>query len=144
MTIRPVVTTLVVAVVTGCASVQPLWQPEQFIAAKSPDVVYVTTRNQLVTVVADPRVSGDTLYGVAQSDHRQVAIPLDQVGVSARRVHAGRTALLVAGITGFTGLAAMALLTSGQTRDDWVCDYSVDAREQNGGAPICGPRTFGS
>lgn len=143
MTLRPAVSALLLAA-TGCASVQPLWQPEQFIAAKSPDVVYVTARDQLVTAVTAPRVSGDTLYGVAQADHRQVAIPLDQVGVSARRVHAGRTALLVAGITGFTGLAALALLTSGESRDDWVCDYSVDAREMNGGAPICGPRTFGS
>lgn len=138
MTIRPVVTTLVVAVVTGCASVQPLWQPERFIAERTPEVVYVTTRTQRVTAVAQPRVVGDTLYGVTDASH-EVAIPLSEVGVAARRLNVGRTVMLVVGITGFTGMAAVALAGGGHDTG-WYCDYSSDVREQNGGAPLCGYR----
>lgn len=126
---------------TGCASIQPLWQPERFITDKSPGVVYVTSGANLVTAVVDPRVSGDTLYGVSQGSQRPIAISLDHVGVSARRLHAGRTALLVVTITGFTGLAAAVAFSDNHEDNSWTCNYTTDAIEQNGGAPLCGPRS---
>lgn len=119
----------------GCASVQPLWQPERFIAERTPDVVYVTTREQHVTAVARPRVVGDTLFGVADG-HREVAIALHDVGVAARRTHVGRTVLLAVGAASFSAMIAVAVFGSG-TPSNWYCDYSPDIREQNGGAPLC-------
>ena len=104
----------------GCATLQPLREPAQFIANESPKVVYVTYKNRSVVGVARPRVSGDSLFGTVQGQPAPVAVPLSTVErIEAVRPDGKRTALLIAGLTAFTFGGVYVLLKSGK---DQSCD----------------------
>ena len=109
----------------GCATLQPLRQPEQFIAAENPKVVYVTYKNRTVEGVTQPRVSGDTLFGALQrSPIHRVAVPLSQVLlVKAVQPDRARTTMLIAGLAAF---AATSVYVLAKTGNDSSCDGTVN------------------
>ena len=123
-----IVRVLLVAVLlgtVGCATLQPLREPAQFIAAENPKVVYVTYKNRTVEGVAQPRVSGDSLFGALQGNpsHR-VAVPLSQVQLMrAKQPDRKRTIMLIAGLGVFTAANVYMLAKTGS---DVSCDGTVN------------------
>ena len=108
----------------GCATLQPLREPAQFIAKENPKVIYVTYKNRSVVGVAQPRVSGDSLFGTLQGQPAPVAVPLSHIqSIEAIQPDGKRTALLIAGLTVFTVGGVYILLKTGQ---DESCDSIVD------------------
>lgn len=98
----------------GCATLQPLREPAQFIAKENPQVIYVTYKNRSVVGVARPRVSGDSLFGTLQGQPAPVAVPLSHVQlIEAVQPDRRRTTLLIAGLTVFTVAGVVALSLGG-------------------------------
>ncbi|HJR16014.1 MAG TPA: hypothetical protein VJ808_04105 [Gemmatimonadales bacterium] len=86
--------------------------PEQLLAENPPDQVRVTRADGSTVLIVKPLISGDsltgTLPGSAPDSGRPLSLPLADVrSVEVRRVNAGRTALLVAGL-GLTAVAVVA------------------------------------
>lgn len=128
-----------VALTAGCASVREVFEPAEFISAKRPAVVYVTQRSRAVVWIANPRVSGDTLFGTVAGDTRPVAVPLmDVQSVSASRMDGGRTALLALTVVGGTAFAAYIFSSTTGPSNGWVCDYDPPGGRDPAGGPVCG------
>lgn len=124
MTIMRVPLLVVLLSSVGCASLRPLREPAQFIAKENPKVIYVTYKNRSVVGVAQPRVSGDSLYGTLQGQPARIAVPLSAVQlIEAIQPDGKRTALLIAGLTVFTVGGVYILL---QTGKDESCDVTTD------------------
>lgn len=124
MTIVRVPLLVVLLSSVGCASLRPLREPAQFIAKENPKVIYVTYKNRSVVGVAQPRVSGDSLYGTLQGQPARIAVPLSAVQlIEAIQPDGKRTALLIAGLTVFTVGGVYILL---QTGKDESCDVTTD------------------
>ena len=114
--------TLTVALLSigACATVQPVKDPAQFIPKANPQVVHVTYVNRTKMFVAQPRVSGDSLFGTMQGQSHQVAVPLNQVRlIQARQADKKRTVWLIAGLT---VAAASSLWALGQSGAGESCD----------------------
>jgi hypothetical protein len=95
-------------VTAGCA----IWQaaPVSVIPETNPRLVRLVDGYGVRRDIANPRVSGDTVYGTAQEDDRAIAFPLSQVErILIRRVDRGRTAVLVAGLTFVGAIATYAI-----------------------------------
>jgi hypothetical protein len=138
MSLRPVMAVVLLAT-AGCTSVRPLWEPEEFLARAKPSLVYVTQRDRVTVAIANPSLVGDTLRGTAPGEGRAVAVPWDQVvDVAAPRIHTGRTALVISGVTVFSALAVYAFVQSSNGNNDWYCDYNSSVRGP-AGEPLCGP-----
>jgi len=106
----------------GCATLQPLREPAQFIASENPKVVYVTYKNRTIEGVTQPRMTGDSLFGALQrSPSHRVAVSLSQVQViKAVQPDKKRTTLLIAGLGVITATSIFVLLKTGV---DASCDY---------------------
>ncbi len=88
---------------TACTTVATVRRPAQFIVAKAPHVVWVTTTN-------NTRVRADTLGGLAEGAH-YVEMPLSTVqSMRARQPAPRRTLLLMGGVT--LAVAALAVSVS--------------------------------
>jgi hypothetical protein len=106
----------------GCHTLQPIAQPEQFIPAHNPKVVYVTYNDNSIVPVESPTVSGDTLYGKWQGLDEPVAAPLSHLKViESVQPNKKRTAFAIATITavGVAGIWAAAQIASGGDTCDW-------------------------
>jgi len=124
MTIVRVPLLVVLLSSVGCATLRPLREPAQYIAKENPKVIYVTYKNRSVVGVAQPRVSGDSLYGTLQGQPARIAVPLSAVQlIEAVQPDGKRTALLIAGLTVFTVGGVYILL---QTGKDESCDVTTD------------------
>jgi hypothetical protein len=117
----------------GCATLQPVRQPAQFIPDAKPQVVYVTFRNHSKVTIAQPRVRGDSLFGTVPGVSEPVAAPLAHIErVEARQRDRKRTAWLIAGLGVLTAAGVFALGQSGggdfnhpcNTIGTDDCDYS--------------------
>lgn len=123
----------------GCSSMQRV--PVAYINEAKPEIVHLANSYGVVTSVQNPRLSGDTVYGILFGQGTAAAVPLGQVeSISTIRFSTGRTVALVTGATGVTALAAYAMFGTADNDEDWYCDWGVRALEMNGGSPICGPR----
>ena len=137
-TLTRLTATLTLALTVACSSMQRV--PVDYINVEKPQVVHLANSHGVVTTVLNPTTSGDTVYGTAMGS-KPIAVPLRQVeSISTVRHSTGRTVALVAGATSITALVAYAVFTTADNDEDWYCDFGVDAREMNGGAPLCGPR----
>jgi hypothetical protein len=85
----------VLLAIVACTSMQRV-EPAQFIPQHNPEAVSVWTARRVVTIVTDPRVTGDTLSGEVLGERWAVALR-DVVRVEARRPSPQRTVLLIAG-----------------------------------------------
>ena len=118
----------------GCQSLQPV--PLRYITETKPAVVYVADGFGVVTTVANPRLSGDTVVGTVPGGNRPVALPLREVQrVSTVRLNRGRTAMLIAGVVAAGAFTAYAVLSDAGERSDFTCDYN---KPTFGGVPQCG------
>jgi hypothetical protein len=96
----------------GCATVQPVPNPAQFIDQKHPPVLFVTYSDNSSLPVSQPRISGDTLFGTTPgvAGSEAVAVPLhDVTAIRARQPDHTKTVLLIVAIGGLTGAGAYAL-----------------------------------
>jgi hypothetical protein len=92
-------TPMLIAVATACTTVATVRRPAQFITAKAPRIVWVTTTDNSQVALLSPRVRADTLGGLAEGVH-YVEMPLSSVqSMRARQPAPRRTLLLVGGIT---------------------------------------------
>ncbi len=98
----------------GCATLQPVSEPAQFIRKANPQTVYVTLRNHSKVVLTQPRVSGDSLIGALQGVSYPVAVPLNHVQrIEAAQRDNKRTTWLIAGLSALTALSVYALAHAG-------------------------------
>ena len=63
----------------GCATLQPVQQPAQFIPSVKPHVVMVTYNDNSMVPFADPHLSGDTLVGIWDGLGEPVSVALTEV-----------------------------------------------------------------
>lgn len=139
MVARRVTAAGILAASVACSHVREVFEPARFIAEKKPPVVYITQRSRAVVAIANPRVSGDTVFGTLPGDNSPVAVPFSQVhSVAATRLDAARTALLATGVTLASALAAYAFFGTASGRSNWYCDYNSSVRGP-AGEPLCGP-----
>ena len=95
MEIRKAIAAMLVGSAIGCASVQPVRHPDQFIPAKRPKQLWVTQTDGKEWWLVNPRVNGDEVVGWARGrNEREVSVPLaDAQLVQARQIDRGKTAL---------------------------------------------------
>jgi hypothetical protein len=96
----------------GCATVQPVANPEQFIAQTHPPVLYVTYTDNSSVPVSQPRISGDTLFGTAPgvAGSEAVAVALHDVsGIRAPQPDHKRTVALIVALGALTAGGAYTL-----------------------------------
>ena len=118
----------------ACRTMQPV--PVAFITETRPPVIYLADGFGVVTMVTNPRVSGDTVLGTTPGGAGPVAVPLREVQrVNAVRVHRGRTALLVGALAAAGAFTAYAVLSPAAGRSTFTCDYNKPTYD---GAPQCG------
>jgi hypothetical protein len=104
----------------GCSTLQPL--DPALIAVENPKLVYVTHKNRSLMTIAEPRVSGDSLYGYWAGVGRPMAVPLSVIErVEVLRRDQRRTTLAIVGLTALTvvGVWAVVQVASGSE----TCDY---------------------
>ena len=107
----------------GCATLQPVQQPAQFIPEAQPQVVYVTFRNHSKVTIAQPRVRGDTLFGTVRGAPHPVAAPLSHIErIEAVQRDRKRTRWLVAGLGVLTAAGVFALTQSGNSDFNHPCN----------------------
>ena len=85
----------------GCATVRPVGDPAQFIAQTHPKVLYITYTDNSSVPVAQPRISGDTLFGAASGEagSEAVAVPLRDVAqIRAPQRDQKKTVALIAAL----------------------------------------------
>jgi hypothetical protein len=111
----------------ACKSMQPV--PLAFITETKPALVYVSGEYGMVQEVANPLVSGDTLFGTKPGGNQALAVPLTEVQrVSTRRVSSARTIGLVAGLVGLGAVIGYAVTAAG-TPSNYYCDWSEPKRD---------------
>jgi hypothetical protein len=122
------------AVTSGCHSVGPLWQPEEFLARAKPDVVYVRYRERpnIAMAVANPRLTGDTLHGTQVDNNRPVALVwADVLDVYARRLNSTRTVFAVSGLTLLSAITVYAFAQHANGDIFIPCEVMVTAYEHD-------------
>lgn len=117
----------------GCASLQPVRDPAQFIPQHLPARVWVVTTNNATLAVAQPRIDGDTLRGTWEGRSAPLAVPLRDIErVEAVQRDKTKTIVLVAtlatltaaGVYGFTrrgGGACTPVYDPGDPEGDITC-----------------------
>jgi len=107
--VAPIVLPLA-SLVTACSTVVPVHSPTQYIPAKAPRIVWVTTSDKSVVRLLSPEIIADSLAGyLAGGD--PFAIPLTSVqSMRARAASTGRTALLLGGIFAAGGIGVYLVL----------------------------------
>jgi hypothetical protein len=109
---RPIALALFLWYVPACTSrhVEQGVTPQQLIADRHPDAVRVTLPDRSQIVLHQPSIAGDSLAGIVDGRDSSVAAS-DVTQVAIRKVSAGRTVGLVAGLAllGATIAAGVAL-----------------------------------
>jgi hypothetical protein len=97
----------------GCATIQPVGEPAQYIQQSQPQEVYVTFKNHSKVTLMRPRVSSDSIYGTVAGVAHPLAAPLTHVErIEAMQRDRARTRWLVAGV-GVLALGSVAVFTLG-------------------------------
>jgi hypothetical protein len=116
----------------GCHSVQAVREPAQFIPQQNPSVVVVTYTDNSQVPVADPRMSGDTLFGTWQGLGEAVTVPLSQVQrIDAVQRDKRKTTLMIAALTAMTTVGVYGFLRAVQ-RHGTICDYGRPETGESG------------
>ena len=120
---------------TGCSSLQPI--SVAYISEVRPALVHVSDGFGVVTTIANPRISGDSVYGTALGADRPVVVPLREAQrITTVRRNGARTAMLIGGLTAVGALVTYAALNAGNGDDSGFCDY--DGPPMGPGAMECG------
>jgi hypothetical protein len=95
--------------------------PVEFIPEARPNYVQLTGQHGLRVDLAHPRLSGDTIYGMA-GGNSEAAYPLRQIGsITTKRFSGARTALLIGGSAAVVGMAAVFLAIAGNSESEYTC-----------------------
>lgn len=95
----------------GCAVVQPVRQPAQFIPQQHPDIVVVTYKDNSQVPIAKPLISGDSVIGTWAGLGEPVGVPLSDVQrIDAKQRSTSRTVLMIAGIAALTAGGTYAIV----------------------------------
>lgn len=122
MNTRPVMALAALSLVGACRSMQPV--PLEFISQTKPAVVYLSDQYGVTQIVANPRLSGDSVLGTTLGGTQPVAVPVNQVErMSTVRLSRARTALLVGGLTAMGALVTYAVLSKSLGDASEFCDY---------------------
>lgn len=106
--------------------------PIEFIPEAKPTVVQLTGQHGLQVALENPRLSGDTIYGIAGGTTEK-AYPLRQIGsITTKRFSRARTALLIGSGVALTGIATFFLAISGKSESQYTCgiDSPMDEVER--------------
>ncbi len=96
-----------VLLATACSTMVVVPSPAQFVATKSPRMVWVTKTDNTVLALQSPQIIADTIGGFVKGDF--IELPLSSVlSMRARHPAPRRTALLVSGLT-LGGAVALAV-----------------------------------
>ncbi len=96
-----------VPLATACSTMVAVPSPAQFVATKSPRMVWVTKTDKTVQALQSPQIIGDTLGGFVKGDF--IEMPLSSVlSMRARQAAPRHTALLLSGLT-LGGAVALAI-----------------------------------
>lgn len=121
----------------GCATVQPVREPAQFIPRTNPELVLVVYNDNSEVPVAKPHMSGDTLIGTWAGLGESVVVPLSNVQrIDAVQRDKKRTTLAIAGLTAFTAGMVYAITQLGGGSNP-ACDYSGATKQVPAGCPPC-------
>jgi hypothetical protein len=114
----------------GCATVQPVRYPAEFIPEKHPKQVWLTREDGKEFLLVNPRVEDEEVVGWARGRREQeVRVPLEETArVRARQTHWTRTAL-VAGL----GLVSGGLFLYSVSRDAHGTVRTCDSNSPTGG-----------
>jgi len=121
---RLIVATLLALVpfAMACSTVVAVSSPAQFVATKSPRMVWVTKTDNTVLALQSPQIIADTLGGFVRGDF--IEMPLSSVQVMrARQAAPKHTLLLVGGVTLASAVAAaMALHNASAPPSGAMCN----------------------
>ncbi len=96
-----------VPLATACSTMVAVPSPAQFVATKSPRMVWVTKTDNTVLALQSPQIIADPLGGFVKGDF--IEMPLSSVlSMRARQAAPRRTALLLSGLT-LGGAVALAI-----------------------------------
>jgi hypothetical protein len=107
--------------------------PLEFIAQARPAVVEVRGAYGARVIVANPRVTDDTIRGTTPGGFTQVAVPLREVGsISTKRFSKSRTLLLVGGGAALTAIATFFIIKTGNSPPELDCgiDNPIDPNDR--------------
>lgn len=83
----------------GCATIQPVTRPRQFITEKTPQLMWVTNEWNEVLPIAYPQISDGNVMGMWVGMNEHVRIPVERVrNFEAMQFDETRTVLLAAGL----------------------------------------------
>ena len=98
----------------GCATMQPVRDPAQFIPQRLPAQVWVVTTNKATLGIAQPWIDGDTLRGTWAGRSTPLAVPLRDVQlIQAMQGDKTKTIILVATLTALTAAGVYAMTLPG-------------------------------
>ncbi len=126
-----------VPLAAACTAVATVRRPAQFVAAKAPQIVWVTTTDQRDVRLLSPHVRADTLGGLAEGAH-YVEMPLSTVqSMRARQPAPRRTLVLMGGVTLAVATLAVSLSrsTSGPSTAPCLNPNNPDFCPNGGGSP---------
>ena len=114
---------LLLSTVVGCRTVQAVREPAQFIPQEKPNLVVVLMNDNSQVPVAEPRMSGDTLFGTWLGLGEPIVMPLNQVQrIDAIQRNRKRTTMMIVGLS-VIGAAGVYAIASGAFSGT-PCDYS--------------------
>ena len=96
-----------VLLATACSTMVVVPSPAQFVATKSPRMVWVTKTDNTVLALQSPQIIADTLGGFVRGDF--IEMPLSSVQVLRARQAAPKHTLLLVGAVTLAGAVAAAM-----------------------------------
>src|SRR6185503_1209357 len=127
MRARYVVAAAVLSQSWACSSMQSV--PVEFIPQAKPAYVQLTGQHGLHVAVERPRLSGDTIYGMA-SGNQETAFPLRDIGsITTKRFSSARTALLIGSGVVLAGAATFFIALQGNSEPEYTCGIQLPMDE---------------
>jgi hypothetical protein len=72
---RQAVALLLIFSTTGCSAMAPVAQPKNFVEARRPEVVWLTTTDEPVMKQLDgPKLQGDTIVGFIEGEYTEIPL----------------------------------------------------------------------
>ena len=127
MRTRWVIAAAVVSQSWACSSMQSV--PVEFIPEAKPTYVQLAGQHGLRVALEHPRVSGDTIYGLA-GGATEAAIPLRDIGsITTKRFSSARTALLIGSGVVLAGAATFFIALQGNSEPEYTCGIQLPMDE---------------
>jgi hypothetical protein len=104
---------MLIALLTGCTTLQPVASPAHFIPAAQPNRIGVTRADSSKVLMEGPRLLGDTLVGWVAGRYEEIPLP-EARWVSVRQPASRRTMLLVGAVVA-VGAVMISMVASGGT-----------------------------